>query len=193
MPDNAGLTESWIPHRKQNHPSGVPQFIVKQPLRHRRNFWSRIGVKIRFLMLMTAFRSRSHRVPQSGHVHPNKANVESTFVGASDWLRRHGEVLPLYLENGPGPPTGFPDMRVSPWYWFMFPLQFRVHGAAGAAGPASGKPHGASHLGVPPLALSVLIACRLSISAPPGASLGFPPGAPPTPGTRGRQAGSTGK
>ena len=72
-----------------------------------------------------------------------------------------------------------------------FPLQFRVHGAAGAAGPAAGEPHGASHLGVPPLALSFLIACRLSISAPPGASLGFPRERPPTPGTRGRQAIST--
>ena len=36
------------------------------------------------------------------------------------------------------------------------------------------EPHTASHLGVKPLALSVLIACKHSISAPPGASLGFP-------------------
>ena len=41
------------------------------------------------------------------------------------------------------------------------------------------------------LALSVLIACRLSISALPGAGLGFPRERPPTPGTRGRHAIST--
>ena len=35
-----------------------------------------------------------------------------------------------------------------------FPLQFRVHSAAGAAGPAAGEPYGASHLGVPPLSSS---------------------------------------
>ena len=39
-----------------------------------------------------------------------------------------------------------------------------------------------------PMALSVLIACRLSISAPPGASLGFPRGAP----THARNAGAPG-
>ena len=38
---------------------------------------------------------------------------------------------------------------------------------------------------------SVLIACKHSISAPPGAGLGFPRERPPTPGTRGRQAVST--
>ena len=71
----------------------------------------------------------------------------------------------------------FRSCRVRSWAGpCAFPLQFRVHGAAGPAGPAAGKPHGASHLGVPPLALSVLIACRHSISAPPGAGLGFPPG-----------------
>ena len=48
---------------------------------------------------------------------------------------------------------------------------------------------GQGHLGVAPLALSVLIACKHSISAPPGAGLGFPRERPPTPGTqRGRRA-----
>ena len=39
-----------------------------------------------------------------------------------DWLRRHGEALPLYLEDGPAPPIDFLHMRVSPW------LQFRRAG-----------------------------------------------------------------
>ena len=43
-----------------------------------------------------------------------------------------------------------------------------------------GNHMGASHLGVPPLALSVSIACQRSISAPPGAGLGFPRERPPT-------------
>ena len=68
-----------------------------------------------------------------------------------------------------------------------FRLAFTV--PAGAAGPAAGEPHGGEdHPGVPPLALSVLIACQHSISAPPGAGLGFPRERPPTPGTRGRRA-----
>ncbi len=37
-----------------------------------------------------------------------------------DWLRRYGEALPLYLEDGPAPPIDFLHMRVSPW------LQFRI-------------------------------------------------------------------
>ena len=87
----------------------------------------------------------------------------------------------------------FRSCRVRSWAGpCAFPLQFRVHSAAGAAGPAAGKPHGGEdHPGVPPQALSVLIACRLSISAPPGARLGFSRERPPTPGTRGRHAIST--
>ena len=50
--------------------------------------------------------------------HLTKAKAGSTFVGAADWLRRHGEAFPLYLESGPRPPTGFPDVRISPWYYF---------------------------------------------------------------------------
>ena len=49
------------------------------------------------------------------HANLTKAKVGSTFVGAADWLRHHGEALPLYLESGPGPPTGFSDMHISPW------------------------------------------------------------------------------
>ncbi len=46
-----------------------------------------------------------------------------------DWLGRHGEALPLYLEDGPAPPIDFLHMRVSPWlqfstqstrYWDLF-------------------------------------------------------------------------
>ena len=36
------------------------------------------------------------------------------MLDTRDWLKRHGETLPLYLESGSVPPIGFPDMRISP-------------------------------------------------------------------------------